>query len=200
MAEPHAPASSPEDKDAARDRLIAIVRDRGHLELDEAVQLASGDWSRHFVDAKRALADGQAAALAARTLIGIAEEHGIRFDAVGGLTMGADVLAHGIAILRPHTEWFVVRKQAKERGTRRRIEGAELGAGRRVLLVEDVVTRGSSIADALTAIRSTGAEVVAAATLVDRGEHGRQVFEAARIPYMAVITYEDLGIPPVGSE
>lgn len=185
---------------SASSELIEVVRREGHIELDDPVQLASGDWSRHFIDVKKALATGRVCSLAAQSIIDVANEEGIAFDSVGGLTMGADVLAHGVAMLCPDVRWFSVRKKAKDRGTRRRIEGAELGPASRVLLVDDVVTRGGSIFDALEAIRLTGADVVAAITLVDRGPFGAPVFERENVRYFPVMTYLDLGIPPVGSE
>jgi orotate phosphoribosyltransferase len=114
--------------------------------------------------------------------------------------MGADILAHGVAIVRPELRWVTVRKQAKDRGTARRIEGAVLGAGSRVLLVDDVVTRGGSIFDALQAVRTTGATVVAAVTVVDRGEYGAPAFAAEGVPYLPLTTYRDLGMPAVGTE
>lgn len=182
-----------------REQLREIVEERGHLVLEEPVQLASGDWSRHFVDGKRALARGSDLRLAADAMCELANEMGVQFDVVGGLTMGADQFAHAIAIVAD-VEWFTVRKVAKERGTRRRIEGAALAEGRRVLLVEDVVTKGSSMLDALAAVRETGATVVGAISLVDRGESGAENFRREGIPYAPLLTYKDLGIPPVGSE
>jgi orotate phosphoribosyltransferase len=179
--------------------LIDVIRQRGHRRLDEPVQLASGDWSRHFIDAKRALARGSDLQRAAVALCDLATEMGVSFDAVGGLTMGADQFAHAIAMVTD-CEWFSVRKTPKGRGTNQRVEGAVLGPGRAVLLVDDVVTRGASIADALSAIRETGASVVAAVSLVDRGEFGQKVFDREGIPYRALVTYADLGIPAVGSE
>jgi orotate phosphoribosyltransferase len=178
--------------------LIRVVRDRGHLELEKPVLLASGDWSRHFIDIKRALARGESAILAAQCILEQAE--GFDFDAVGGMTMGADVLAHGVAMLQPDLDWFTVRKQAKDRGTARRIEGGTLGPGRRVLLVDDVVTRGGSILESLDVVEEAGATVVVAIAVVDRGDNGVPAFEQRSVPYFALMTYADLGIPPVGSE
>jgi orotate phosphoribosyltransferase len=184
----------------ARQQLIDIVRQRGHLRLDEPVKLASGDWSRHFVDAKKALARGSDLQLAAEALCRlVAEEMGIGFDAVGGLTMGADPFAHSVAIVAD-CDWFSVRKSPKGRGTNQRVEGAVLGEDRRVLVVDDVVTRGASIVDAVRAVQETGATVVAAVCLVDRGEFGTKLFEAEGVPYRSLLTYEDLGIPAVGTE
>lgn len=182
----------------ALQELTRKVTELGHRELDEPVRLASGDWSRHFIDVKRALAGGAAARLAAEAIIQTAD--GIPFDTVGGMTMGADVLAHGVAMLRPDVEWFTVRKQAKDRGTKQRIEGATLTPGRQVLLVDDVVTRGGSIVEALEVVESTGATVAVAIAVVDRGDFGRLAFEERSVPYFALMTYADLGIPKVGSE
>lgn len=181
-----------------RDRLIEIVR-LGLTHLAEPVQLASGDMSSYFVDCKKALAAGADLKLAGHALTELAAKLNASFDAVGGLTMGADALAHAVAILTG-AEWFAVRKKEKDRGTRRRIEGAELGPRRRVLLVDDVVTRAGSIFDALLAIQETGAQIVGAVALVDRGVDGEKKFAEAGIPYEAVLTFEHLEIPPVGSE
>lgn len=182
-----------------RKHIKKTIEERGHLILDEPVQLASGDWSRHFIDAKRALARGSDLKLAAEAMCELAAEMNVEFDAVGGLTMGADQFAHAVAMVAD-VEWFAVRTQAKERGTRRRIEGAVLGEGRRVFLVDDVVTRGGSILDALAAVKETGATVVAASCLVDRGDFGEENFRREGIPYQPLLTYKDFGIPPVGHE
>jgi orotate phosphoribosyltransferase len=184
-----------------RRALIDVVKREGHLEFETPVRLASGDWSRHFVDAKRALADGGDVNLAAEAIRELMTEHGIEFDAVGGLTMGADVLAHGVASsIGRGGRWFSVRKVKKDRGTQQRIEGGLLKPGHRVLLVDDVVTRGDSIRDALNAIRETGADVVCAVTLIDRGEFGAEVFRQEGVPYFRLMSYRDIGIPAVGSE
>jgi len=183
-----------------RAQLIETVKRFGHLELTEPVQLASGDWSRHFIDGKRALARGKHLRRAAEALLELTTERDLRFDALGGLTMGADQLAHAVAVVRPDLEWFSVRKTAKERGTRQRIEGADLSRDRRVLLVDDVVTRGGSFQEAYEAIRETGATVVCAVTLVDRGGGGGDFLQHEGIPYLPLVSHEDLGIPRVGSE
>ena len=182
-----------------RRQLAGILRHGGLLELPEPVQLASGDLSRYFVDCKKALAGGGDLKLAGEAIVDTVAELGVAFDAAGGLTMGADCIAHAVALLTG-AEWFSVRKQEKGRGTRKRIEGATLGPGRRVLLLDDVVTRGGSIVDALEAIRETGAAVVAAVALVDRGEYGEKKFAEEGIPYRPLVTYDDLGIPAVGRE
>lgn len=178
-----------------RRQVVQIVREHGLIRLAEPVVLASGQTSHDFVDGKAALSRGADLEVACRALLEAVD--GIAFDAVGGLTMGADHLAHGVAMLSD-TEWFVVRKQPKGRGTDKLVEGAKVGAGTRVLLVDDAVTSGGSIQKAHDAIVATGAAVVAAVTLVDRGEVAAPYFKEKKIPYAALVTYRDLGIEPVG--
>lgn len=118
------------------------------------------------------------------------------FDAVGGLTLGADALSVGVAAVSD-TSWFVVRKERKEHGTKRRIEGARIGPETKILVVDDVVTTGGSILTAFDAVEATGADIVAAVTLVDRGESARGKLEDRGVPYFPMATYEDLGMEPV---
>lgn len=184
-----------------RQELIEIVHARGLLVTDEPLRLASGDWSRYFIDGKAALARGEDLHKAAVALLELVAEEHVEFEAVGGLTMGADQFAHAVAMIRLDVEWFSVRKAPKDRGTKRLIEGSRLGAGVRVLLVDDVVTRGGSIVDAYEAIVATGASVVCAVTLVDRGAPSSGAFfEERGIPYRPLVSHEQLGIPAVGTE
>jgi len=181
-----------------RSALLEIVRRQGLRRFPEPVELASGERSEYFVDAKQALANGRHLRLAGEAIIAAAEEAGIEFDAVGGLTLGADPFAHAIAV-GADKQWFVIRKQPKGRGTDQLVEGALLGPGVRVLLTDDVVTTGGSIQKAYHEVVATGASVVLAATLVDRGDVARKFFESAGVPYRALLTYAELGIPPVGA-
>lgn len=181
-----------------KSRLLEVLRAKGLRRLDQPVQLASGEWSSEFVDGKEALADYADLELACQTIVDEVRSRGIVFRAVGGLTLGADALAIGLAAVA-RCAWFFVRKEPKDRGTRRLIEGARIGAGWRVLLVDDVVTTGGSILRAHQAVVETGAEVVAAATLVDRGDLAKERFKELGIPYFPMATYADLGIAPIGS-
>jgi orotate phosphoribosyltransferase len=110
--------------------------------------------------------------------------------------LGADSFAQGVALLSG-TEWFVARKEAKDHGTRRRIEGADLKDGVSVLLVDDVVTTGGSMLVALDTIEAAGATVVMAVALVDRGEIARPRFEERGVRYRPLVTFRDLEIRPV---
>jgi orotate phosphoribosyltransferase len=182
-----------------RDTVVGVVR-QGVSELPEPLTLASGQRSRYFIDGKAAFARGTDLGLACRCLIETVREDGIEFDAVGGLTMGADAFAHGVAILLGDVEWFSVRKEPKGRGTNRWIEGARLGPDARVLLVDDVVTTGGSIEQAYEHVIGAGAAVVAAATLVDRDDRAGAFFKERGIPYFPLVTYRHLDIPAVSHE
>jgi orotate phosphoribosyltransferase len=180
--------------------VIEIVASKGLLKLPEPVQLASGDMSRWFVDGKRALSSGKHLRIACEAFVELTREMGIDdFDAVGGLTLGADQFSHGIALVA-ECDWFVVRKEPKGRGTNRRIEGFEIGRGTRVLLVDDVVTRGGSIEEAFNVITGERAQIVGAVTLVDRGGHADEFFDHAGVPYRPLVHHWELGIPAVGEE
>src|SRR5205823_7638306 len=120
-----------------REQVIEIIRERGLLRLPEPVTLASGELSRDFIDAKAALSRGADLKLACEAILDNMGD--VEFDAVGGLTMGADQFAHVLAVLAGR-EWFVVRKEPKGRGTNKLVEGAKVGEGWRVLLVDDIVT------------------------------------------------------------
>lgn len=191
------PAVWDDGLESLRVRVLELVKERGYRRFDEPVALASGELSHDFIDGKAACASGPALALVCRAMLEAAAESGAEFDAVGGLTLGADHFSHGIALLSG-CDWFTVRKQPKGRGTNQRIEGTALGVGVGVLLVDDVVTTGGSIEQAYEAIQATGAEVRCATTLIDRGNRASRFFEDEGVAYLPILTYEDLGIKAVG--
>jgi orotate phosphoribosyltransferase len=178
-------------------QVLELVRQYGYKHYDEPLQLASGEYSQDFIDAKAALAQGSHLRIACEAILKLAADRGIDFDAVGGLTLGADHFSHGIALVGDK-KWFVIRKEAKGRGTNKFVEGATIGPGDRVLLVDDVVTTGGSIQQAFDRVAAEGAQVVMAVTLFDRGEVAAAYFKARSVPYAPLLTYRDLGIPPVG--
>ena len=177
-------------------RLVATVAERGLQRLDQPVRLASGAMSSEFIDGKLALSEAGDLRAAARLIVAIASEQGIEWDAVGGLTMGADALAVAVA-LEGNRPWFLVRKAAKDRGTRRLLEGSRLGRGVRVMVIDDVVTTGGSIITAIEAAESAGAQVVVVTTLADRGDTCAEILASRGIAYHPLMTYRDLDIPPV---
>ena len=182
-----------------RMKLLEILRAKGLTELAEPVQLASGNYSRYFIDGKVALGAGDDLRLAAEAINERVTAAGVDFDAVGGLTLGADALCAAIAVMSG-ANWFIVRKEAKGRGTNRLVEGTRIGEGHRVLLIDDIVTTGGSILKAYDIVQATGAQVVAAVTLADRGDDARRSLDERGVPYFPMATYHDMGIPAIGTE
>jgi orotate phosphoribosyltransferase len=155
--------------------------------------LSSGQRASWYVDLRRVLLAGKYAPLAGRVLLETTAD--LAYDAVGGLTMGADPVAaammHAAAADGRILDAFVVRKGEKAHGLQRRIEGPDV-AGRRVLAVEDTSTTGSSVRTAVAALQEAGAEVAGVAVLVDRG--ARDHVTALGIPYRAAFTQADLDV------
>jgi orotate phosphoribosyltransferase len=178
--------------------VIEIVKKHGLEHRDEPFRLTSGELSHDYMDGKKALARGDHLREACLAIVALAAAVGAEFDAVGGMTLGADSFSHGIAVLTG-CPWFVVRKATKEHGTTRRIEGTALRPGMRVLLIDDVATTGGSILAALEAVQEAGATVSLAVALVDRGEQTAPKFAELGVPYRPLLTYRDLGIEPVGA-
>ena len=171
----------------------AVLEAKAVLVLDEPIELASGQLSDRFVDGKAGLAAAPDLRLACATIAALLDDAGIGFDAAGGMTLGADHLAVGMALATDRS-WFFVRKEPKSRGTARQIEGATLGPGVRVLVVEDAVSTGGSMFQAIDVIAATGADIVAAATLIDRGGGAIGAMAARGIPYFPIATHVDLGM------
>jgi orotate phosphoribosyltransferase len=117
------------------------------------------------------------------------------FEAVGGLTLGADPVAtammHIAAKRGQKLNSFVVRKSEKAHGLQRRIEGPDI-RGKKVLAVEDTSTTGGSVLTAVEALRAEGAIVVAVAVIVERG--AKAAIESAGLPYLAAYSISDLGL------
>jgi orotate phosphoribosyltransferase len=137
--------------------------------------LASGKTSTFYFDSKKTTLLPDGAWLTARAVLGVIREQGIEAEAIGGLTLGADPIVCPVAALShvegPRLRAFIVRKEAKEHGTGRRIEG-NLPAKSRVIIVDDVVTTAGSTVKAIEAAEAEGHTVVAVICLVDREEGG----------------------------
>ena len=176
-----------------RDDLLALVR-----ELAVAhgrVTLSSGREADYYVDLRRITLAAAAAPLVGRVLLDLTADWD--FDAVGGLTMGADPIAaamlHAAAAQERRLDAFVVRKSAKAHGLQRRVEGPDI-SGRRVLVVEDTTTTGGSPLTALAACREAGAVPVAVATIVDRATGAAEKIEAEGVEYRSLYGLADLGL------
>ena len=171
---------------------------RGHEYRDIPFKLASGQTSQHYIDGKHAVDTGARLAVVCQAVVDLAAERQIEFDAVGGLTMGADALAHGVAMVTGKA-WFSVRKEPKARGLEQFIEGFRLSdhPGTRVLLVEDVVSTGGSVRKAYDKSIEAGAVVAGIIPMVDRGEVASRVFGELGVPYVPLVTYRHLDIEPI---
>lgn len=160
------------------------------------VTLSSGIEADYYVDLRRVTLDGEAAPLVGQVLLDLTAD--LEFDAVGGLTMGADPVAaamlHAAAGRGRRLDAFVVRKAAKAHGLQRRVEGPDI-EGRRVLIVEDTSTTGGSPLTAVEAVRAAGAEVVGVATIVDRATGAAEkITEGAGVPYLFAYSKDELGL------
>jgi len=181
----------------AWDDALRLIKDHGHVQREEPFKLASGQYSRDYIDGKLAIDTGPRLRVVSTAMMELAQQQNMHFTHVGGLTMGADPLAHGIAMVAA-CGWFSVRKEPKPRGREQWIEGSQLDQGHRVLLVDDVVTTGGSILKAYDRVIKTGAEVIGVMPMVDRSEVARRAFAGLGIPYTPLVTYKDIGIDPVG--
>ncbi len=157
------------------------------------VILSSGKEADYYVDLRRVTLDSTAAPLVGEVMLDLCAD--LEFDAVGGLTLGADPVAtamlHAAAKRGRRLDAFVVRKAEKAHGLQRRIEGPDV-AGRRVLAVEDTSTTGGSVMTAVEALREAGAEVVGVAVIVDRG--AGTMIEEHGLGYRAAYSLGDLGL------
>jgi orotate phosphoribosyltransferase len=176
-----------------RELLLSLVRELAVVH--GRVTLSSGREADYYVDLRRITLSGAAAPLVGQELLQLTDD--LEFDAVGGLTMGADPIAaamlHAAAAQGRRLDAFVVRKQAKAHGLQRRVEGPDI-AGRRVLVVEDTTTTGGSPLTALAAVREAGAVAVAVATIADRATGAQEKIEAEGVPYRSLFSLEDLGL------
>lgn len=178
---------STSDRDLLREQILtkAVVHGK--------VTLSSGKEADYYVDLRRVTLDSVAAPLVGRAMLEFLGD--MDFDAVGGLTLGADPVAtamlHAASAQGRHLDAFVVRKAEKAHGLQRRIEGPDV-AGRRVLAVEDTSTTGGSVLTAVEALREAGAEVVGVAVIVERG--AADAVAAAGLPYRALFSLQDLGL------
>ena len=174
-----------------REELLAGIKVKGIVHGDFV--LSSGQHASSYVDLRRVTLDGRLAPLAGRVLLNATAD--LSYDAVGGLTLGADPVAmammHAAANRGTPIDAFVVRKTEKTHGLQRRIEGPDV-TGRRVLALEDTSTTGASVLTAVEALEAAGADVVGVAVLVDRG--ARQKVLDRGLTYIAVYEQDELGV------
>ena len=177
------------DRDTLLDQVNtkAVVRGK--------VTLASGREADYYVDMRRVTLDAEAAPAIGRVMLDLTAD--LEYDAVGGLTLGADPVAvammHQAAASGRSLDAFVIRNSQKVHGLQKLIEGPDV-SGRRVLAVEDTSTTGGSVLEAVKALREAGAEVVAVAVVVDRDTGARQAVEAEGLEYRYAVGISDLDV------
>lgn len=179
-------------------RLIALLAERSAKRGDFV--LASGRRSSLYVDCRLTAMHPEGQLLIGRVGLATLKASGWTVDSVGGLTLGADPIAYAIAHAsalaaeqgRGETvRGFTVRKEAKQHGTGKLIEGP-FQPGDHVVVVEDVITTGGSALKAVEAVRAAGGTVVGVLALVDRQEGGREALEAAGLQVLSLVTAEQL--------
>lgn len=162
--------------------------------------LKSGMKASYFIDAKQTMCRPEGMLIVADAMLDVMPQNA---TAIGGLTMGADPVAFGVAAVAASRGWglnaFSVRKEAKDHGTGGRIAGV-LERGDRVVIVEDAITRGTSVMEAVHVVKEFGARVVLVTAIVDRGGTCGRMAEAEGIPFAPLLTAPDLNLPYEGGE
>ncbi len=177
-------------------RLVELVKELAVVH--GKVTLSSGIEADYYVDLRRATLHHEAAPLIGKVMLDLIDSANLgHIDAVGGLTMGADPVAsailHQAAARGRVLNAFVVRKQAKQHGMARQVEGPDV-KGKNVVVLEDTSTTGASPLTAAEALQNAGANVLAIATVVDRNTGAKEAIESKGFRYYSAITLSDLGL------
>ena len=175
--------------------LIKLIREKSYREGE--FTLASGKKSSFYIDLKPTTLHPEGAYLIGKLAVEAILSEGLEIDAVGGLTLGADPIATAVSLASRDAgcSWpaFIVRKEPKDHGTARYIEGTEnLKPGARVLVVEDVVTTGGSSQKAIERLRDAGYEPIAVLTIVDREQGGAEVFTREGLKFIPLLKLSEI--------
>jgi len=159
------------------------------------VTLSSGKKSNYYLDCRLTTLDPEGSVLIGHAILQLLAAQGIRADAIGGMSIGADPVVSAVSTMsyledRP-LRGFLVRKERKEHGRQKLIEGIEPGAARNVVIVDDVCTTGKSTFDAIAAAESEGMKIVAVISVVDREEGGSDDLRK-KYPYFSLATAREL--------
>jgi orotate phosphoribosyltransferase len=181
---------------ASKARLVELIKDIAVVH--GKVTLSSGMEADYYVDLRRATLHHEAAPLIGKVMLQLLDDSGLTgYDAVGGLTVGADPVAtailHQAAAKGREIDAFVVRKAPKEHGMGRQVEGPDV-SGKKVIVLEDTSTTGNSPLTAARALEKAGATILAVATVVDRATGAREAIEDAGYRYLSAISLKDLGL------
>ncbi len=178
-----------------RDRLIELFRQRA-LKFGEFT-LASGKKASYYLDGKQITLHSEGLKLVSEGLLEMLS--GVEFQAIGGMSIGADPIIGGVLAAAGaqgrDLVGFLVRKEPKGHGTQKYVEGP-VQPGMKVVIIDDVVTTGGSSLLAIDRIQEFGCEVVQVVAIVDRMEGGAANFAARYLPLASLLTIEDFGITP----
>ena len=176
-----------------QEALIALIREQA-LKVGE-FKLASGKMSHYYLDCRKVTLDSRGANLIAAGMLELLADDFP--DAVGGMAIGADPITAAILTVAGqqgrHLRGFIVRKEAKQHGTGKDVEGP-VEAGDKVVVVEDVITTGGSALAAAEKARAAGLNVVGVLGIIDRLEGGKEAFAAAGLPLKTLLTIKDFGL------
>jgi orotate phosphoribosyltransferase len=177
----------------ARERFRELLQTRAVVH--KTVTLASGQTSNYYIDGRMVLMQGESAALLGELLFQATKDLGIQ--AIGGPETGAIPMATAAAI-RYHQaglpmEGFFVRKDAKQHGLQKRIEGVLPEKGR-VAIVEDVMTTGKSALGAIQVVQEAGAQIVAVICILDRLQGARELYTQMGLNFQPLFTLRDVGL------
>lgn len=180
---------------ASKNSLIKLIRKLSYREGD--FTLASGQRSKFYVDLKATTLHPDGAFLIGELAVEVLAHEKLNVEGVGGLTLGADPLATAISLAARERGliWpaFIVRKEPKDHGTARYIEGTEnLRPGAEVVVLEDVVTTGGSSLKAIERLREAGYHPIAAITVVDREQGGAEKIRAAGVKFFSLVRIRDI--------
>ncbi|MBU9888264.1 MAG: orotate phosphoribosyltransferase [Candidatus Omnitrophica bacterium] len=180
------------DEQKLKEELLALIKEKALTRGERT--LASGKISNYYIDGKQVTLSPQGLFLTAKVMLLMIQGTGA--CAVGGPTLGADPIAAAVSVLSSQSgnplKAFIVRKEAKDHGMQRMIEGPALEPGDKVIMVEDVITTGGSVLKAIREVEKAGAKVVKTLCLVDRGEGADETL--AGYHYSPIFNLADIGV------
>jgi len=180
------------DEISLKEELLKLIKEKALVRGERT--LASGKKADFYIDGKQVTLDARGLLVTGKLILSLL--HGQQVDAIGGPTIGADPIAAAVALLSSQTGYplkaFIVRKEAKKHGMQKMIEGPLLQEGDRVVMVEDVITTGGSVLNAIQEVEKVKARVVKVICLVDRNEGATETL--SRYNYSPIFTLGDLGL------
>ena len=180
------------DEAKLKEDLLTLIKEKAVVRGERT--LASGKVSNYYIDGKQVTLDAQGIFLTAKVISHMIQSLGA--SAIGGPTLGADPIAAAVSLLSSQSgkpiKAFLVRKESKDHGMQKMIEGPALEPGDKVIMVEDVITTGGSVLKAIREVEKTGAKVVKVICLVDRNEGATETL--ANYNYSPIFTLLELGL------